>query len=472
MRELSVSPEEAAAEILRRRRARDSLVHFAQYTKSNYVADPFHCLLAKELEQVSTGETDRLMIFTPPRHGKTQLSSISFPAWFMARNPETNVIGASYNAEQATRSSRFTRDIIRSTEYAQLFPHAVMSPESRAADRWMLDNGQEYFAVGVGSGATGKGGHLILIDDPFKDREEADSPSRRQLVWDWYMDVIYTRLERGGRVILIQTRWHHDDLGGRLLRAQEKGGDQWKVLKLPAICEDKDDPLGREIGEPLAPGRRTLKELERIRANVPDRTWSALYQQRPMNLSGGMFKPAWFENNFIEPSMVPAKRTKVRAWDFGSTLKGDPTVGALMSKDKDGVFYIEAIERGKLTPLQVQSLVTETAESDGRNTRITIPKDPGQAGVAQSEAFIRSLAGYNIKAVRPTGSKEVRASAFAAQCEARNVKIVGSSSERWVEDLLAELATFPLGQHDDQVDALSDAFAALLGSKKAHVIDW
>jgi predicted phage terminase large subunit-like protein len=461
-----VSPEAAAAEILRRRRARDSVIGYAEYVQPGYEADPFHILLGQKLEAVYRGEIDRLIINTPPRHGKSQLASIHFPAWFMAKLPDTNVIQASYNLDQAKRASRFTRNIIQGDMFSKVFPDVSMSPESHAADRWMLESGQEYFAVGIGTGATGKGGHLIIIDDPLKDREEADSEARRQTVWDWYQDVVYTRLERGARIIVILTRWHFDDLAGRLIKAEEQGGDKWDQLILPAICEQEEgDPLGRKVGEALAPGRKTAQELMRIKRAVGERTWSALFQQKPISTEGAIFLDSWFP----AAERIPGVRTRVRAWDFASTTDGDYTVGVLMSRDPQGIFYVEDVIRFRGTPLQVERKVFETAASDGRSVRIVIPQDPGQAGVAQAQSYIRRLAGYQIKAVRPTGPKETRAAGFAAQAEAGNVKLKPAD---WNKDFRDELAMFPLGAHDDQVDASSDAFNALLGPKKAQVLDW
>jgi predicted phage terminase large subunit-like protein len=465
-----ITREEAARELLFRESATDKVVDFARYTQATYEADPFHHLLGEYLEKVERGEIDRLMINTPPRHGKSELASIKFPAWFMARNPHNNVIQASYNLEQATRSSRKTRDIIEGEEFSRVFPQVKMSGHSRAADRWMLENGQEYFGVGVGTGATGKGGHLIIIDDPYKDSEECDSPTIREKVWDWYNSVILTRLERGGRLIIIQTRWHYDDLSGRLLEAEKKGGDKWTVLKLPAICTDpENDPMGRSMGEALSPGRRNVDELLRIKRGITQRFWSAMFQQEPISEEGAMFQARWFD----EATRIPVKMKRVRAWDFGSTTNGDYTAGVLMARDfQTGEFYIEDVIRDRVSPMKVEQLVMETAIKDRQkygHVQILIPQDPGQAGVSQSTAYIRRMAGFPIKAVRPSGPKETRAAGLAAQAEAKMVKIKPAS---WNKEFLEELSLFPLGSHDDQVDAAADAFNGLLGPGQAKILDW
>ncbi|WP_439357798.1 phage terminase large subunit [Bradyrhizobium sp. DASA03007] len=483
---IDVSPEEAAAEILRRRRGREHLIDFTQYTLPKYKADPFHRLVAEKLEAVERGEIKRLMLFAPPRHGKSELSTRRFPAYFMARNPEKNVISASYNGDFATTFGRNVRDIVKGKEFATLFPDVKIKSDNRAADEWALDSGGQYFAVGVGTGTTGKGAHLFLIDDPIKDRKEVSSANFRQDQWDWYRDVVYTRLEEDAAIVLTLTRWHYDDIAGRLIELMnEKKGLPWEILYLPALPyttkikrddgteelilnEDgtvPGDPLGRKPNEPLAPQRFSYNALMDRQDVLGERSFAALYQQKPMADDGGMFNAEWFK----APTELPARRTKVRAWDLAASADGDYTVGVLMSKDQHGVFYIENVIRFRGTPLEVEKKIFETAKNDGRSVQIILPQDPGQAGKSQAQSFIRRLAGYIVKAVRPTGPKETRAAAFAAQCEAGNVKMV---TARWNDCFTDELETFPLGVNDDQVDAAADAFNALLGPRKAAVLDW
>jgi len=483
---IDVSPEEAAAEILRRRRGREHLIDFTQYTLPKYKADPFHRLVAEKLEAVERGEIKRLMLFAPPRHGKSELSTRRFPAFFMARNPEKNVISASYNGDFATTFGRNVRDIVKGKEFATLFPDVKIKSDNRAADEWALESGGQYFAVGVGTGTTGKGAHLFLIDDPIKDRKEVSSANFRQDQWDWYRDVVYTRLEEDAAIVLTLTRWHYDDIAGRLIELMnEKKGLPWDILYLPALPyttkikrddgteelilnEDgtvPGDPLGRKPNEPLAPQRFSYNALMDRADVLGERSFAALYQQKPMADDGGMFRSEWFE----DPGELPARRVRVRAWDLAASADGDYTVGVLMSKDSNGIFYIENVIRMRGSALDVEKKIFETAKSDGRSVQIILPQDPGQAGKSQAQSFIRRLAGYIVKAVRPTGPKETRAAAFAAQCEAKNVKMVKA---RWNDCFTDELETFPLGTFDDQVDAASDAFNALIGPRKAAVLDW
>jgi predicted phage terminase large subunit-like protein len=482
--ETIVSPEEAANEILRRRAARERLIPFTEYTKPTYNADPFHHMVAEKLEAVERGEIKRLMIFAPPRHGKSELSTRRFPAFFLGRNPTKNVISASYNADFAKTFGREVRTIVTGKEYNNLFPQVGIRSDNRAADEWELEQGGKYFAVGVGTGTTGKGADLFMIDDPIKDRKEADSTTVREDHWNWYRDVVYTRLEENGAVIMTLTRWHYDDIAGRVIELMNStDSEPWDILTLPAlpivrktqsgelILNDDGsvpgDPLGRKPNEPLAPRRFSYKGLFDRQQVLGDRSWSAMYQQQPMSEEGGLFRSSWFD--LVEHTELPAQRTRVRAWDLAASSEGDWTVGVLMSKDKDGVFYVENVIRFRGTALEVEKKIFKTAADDGRSVAIHLPQDPGQAGKGQAQNFIRRLAGYNVKTQRPTGSKETRASAFAAQAEGKNVKLVRAT---WNTSFLDELETFPLGTHDDQIDAAADAFNALLGPRKARVLDW
>ncbi len=256
-----ITPQTAARELLSRREARKALLRFTEYTLPNYIAANHHTLIADKLEALERGDIDRLMINMPPRHGKSELASRRFPAWFLGRNPDKSVIAASYNSDLATDFGRQVRNIVACTGYSKLF-ETRLAEDSRAANRWNTDDGGTYVAAGVGTAITGRGADILLIDDPLKDREEADSELQRQKIWDWYTSTAYTRLAPNGRIVVIQTRWHEDDLSGRLLEESKKGGDAWDVLELPAINDD---------GEALWPEFYPLKVLERYRAVLPSR---------------------------------------------------------------------------------------------------------------------------------------------------------------------------------------------------------
>lgn len=402
-------------------------------------------LLQSELERVASGETKRLMVFMPPRHGKTALITVRFPVWWMERQPGLRVIVAAYNQTLANKFSRMSRKL------AQM--RLGLNETRRAVEEWETATGCWYRAVGVDGGVTGMGADVILVDDPVKNREEAQSFAYREKVWDWYTNDLYTRLEPGGALIVVMTRWHENDLAGRILSSED--GENWRVIRLPALAED-GDPVGRRIGEPLNEERYPVEELLKIKSVLGSWAFEALYQQCPMPAEGGLFKREWF-SKFVEA--VPAQvEARVRYWDKAATADdGDYTVGARMSRT-DGVYYIEDVTRGRWSPGERDKVIKQCAETDPPGTHIWLEQEPGSSGVDSVQALARILAGYSVHADRVTGSKTTRAEPLAAQAEAGNVVLV---KNHWNAPFLDELLIFPNGAHDDQVDAASGAFAVL-----------
>lgn len=452
--------ERAQAELSRRKAARSGCLAFTQYTMPGYRVGPQHRLLCEKLDAVERGEIKRLMVFMPPRHGKSELTSKRFPAWFLGRNPGKQVITASYSADLAQDFGRHARNIVASSEFAALFPGVGVAGDSAARDKWHTTKGGVYTAAGVAGSLTGKGAHVALIDDPIKGRQEAESDTVRNAVWDWYRSVLRTRLMPGGAIVLVLTRWHPDDLAGRLLEEMQNGtGESWDVLSLPAIADNADDALGRQIGEPLWPDVFDLAELEAIKKAVGARDWSALYQQQPTPGEGVLIKAAML--GVVDEA--PVGGSIVRRWDLAATRQmgtRDPdwTVGLKMSRAPDGRFYILDMVRFRGGPDEVEATIKATAQQDGRGVHVVIPQDPGQAGVAQAQYLVRKLAGYRAKAVRETGDKATRAAPFASQVNAGNVSLVRAP---WNRAFIEECVSFPAGTHDDQVDAASGAFEAV-----------
>lgn len=406
---------------------------------------PYLAFLRAELEAVVEGCVKRLMVFMPPRHGKTALITVRFPVWWMERQPGLRVIVAAYNQTLANKFSRISRRI------AQM--RLGLNETRRAVEEWETRTGCWYRAVGVGGGITGMGGDLIIIDDPIKSREEAQSFTYRERVWDWYTNDLYTRLEPGGAMILVMTRWHEDDLAGRILSSED--GKSWHIVRLPALAED-GDVFGRRAGEPLNAERYPVEELLKIKSVLGSWAFESLYQQRPMPVEGGLFKREWFVK-FVEvaPAQVEAR---VRYWDKAATAgDGDYTVGVRMSR-ADGVYCVEDVTRGRWSPGERDKVIKQCAETDPPGTQIWLEQEPGSSGVDSVQALIRLLSGYSVHADRVTGSKTTRAEPFAAQAEAGNVVLVKG---HWNASFLDELLVFPNGAHDDQVDAASGAFLAL-----------
>ena len=271
---------EQVKDIESKEKARTSLIGYAKFQMDNYLSPPHIKLLASKLEAVERGDIRRLAIFMPPRHGKSILTSEFFPAWYLGRNPDKYIICATYAQDLADDFGRKVRNQLQDKRYTDVFPDAELSTDSSSMRRFNTTNGGVYFAVGAGSAITGRGAHLLLIDDPIKGREEADSAAMRKNLLDWYRATAYTRLMPNGSVVLIQTRWHEDDLAGWILK--ETGHEGWDVVEFPAILNERAATmLELKEGDPLWEESYPLKRLEEIKKTIGTREWSSLYAQKP-----------------------------------------------------------------------------------------------------------------------------------------------------------------------------------------------
>jgi predicted phage terminase large subunit-like protein len=465
------------AERARRTDARESLLAFTRHTFPQYRADPAHALIADALDAVVSGDQQRLMIFAPPQHGKSELASVRLPAFWLGRRPDDPVILASYAASLAESKSRQARRAVESEEFAALFPGVTTRRDSRAVDHWELDGRRGgLLAVGVGGPVTGHGALLGIIDDPLENWEQAQSQTIRDKVWEWYRTTFRTRIWEGGAIIVVMTRWHEDDLCGRL-QAEHRG--DWSLLRLPALADtpaERDraherlglpvgqaDPLGREPGEPLCPSRFSRAALEQLRRDVGSLAWAGQYQGVPTAPEGNRFKRAWFPVVDSPPGVAQ----RVRYWDKAGTAGGgDFTCGVLMARTAEGLYYVEDVVRGQWSAHERDQAMLRTAQRDAQRARgviIWVEAEGGSGGKESAEATVRKLAGFAVRTEHPTGSKEVRAEPFAAQAEGGNVRLVRGG---WNADYLDELCAFPNGRHDDQVDANSGAFNKLVAKRR------
>jgi predicted phage terminase large subunit-like protein len=462
---------EAAREELNRQRqeaARSNLLDFTNFTFERYKPDPAHGLIAQKLDRVVAGNLSRLMIFAPPQHGKSELASVRLPAFWLAHRPDDPIILTSYAASLAYNKSRQARDILESPEYADLFPDIETDRASRAVDHWELAPPHRggMLAAGVGGPITGHGAALGIIDDPFENWQQAHSQTIRDRVWGWYRTTFRTRVWENGAIVLIMTRWHEDDLAGRLLLDQ---AERWEVLRLPATGEtqeDRDrrnkrlgipagqpDPLGREPGEPLCPSRYSAEALAELRDDVGSLAWEGQYMGSPTLPEGNRFKRAWFP--IVDAA--PAKATRVRYWDLaGSTTEAAKrTAGVRMCGPVEGIYYVEHVVKGKWSTGERNKNIRQTAELDGRAIQIRVEQEPGSSGLDTIRDLVKLLAGFTMRPDRVTGSKDVRQEPFAAQCEAGNVRLVRGD---WNGDYIEEMCAVPNGRYRDQADASAGAF--------------
>jgi predicted phage terminase large subunit-like protein len=428
--------------------------------KSGYRPAAHQLYLVSELESLSNGVYDRLMILMPPGSAKSTYASVIFPAWWFAQHPGSSIIAASHSSSLAEHFSRRVRTLIAEKESYLGFR---ISSDQRAAATWTTSSGGEYLAVGVRGAIAGRRADLVIIDDPIKSQADAESSRQRNHVWDWFKSDITTRLKPGGKIVLIMTRWHPDDLGGLLLAHAKP---EWRIVRLPALAEP-DDPMGRTIGAALWPEWEDCNALNRKRQLIGERAWSALFQQTPLPSGGQLFSVERLA--VVRPPGPTAADIAVRAWDLaatGMTGQNDPdwTVGIKLLRNPDGRYIILDVVRIRGTPHQVEELVVNTAHRDGSRVIVAIPEDPGQAGKSQMAYLTRQLAGFHVISARETGSKATRAMPLASQVEAGNVSIAPGD---WNQTLIDEMRDFPWGRKDDQVDSLVRAFTTLTARPRA-----
>lgn len=496
-----ITKQQAAQELLKRRRARSSLIEFTKYTFPSYKPDPVHYLIASTLDQVLEGKIRRLLINIPPQNGKSELASIRLPAYWLGRRPNDPVIIASYAADLAERMSREARGVVESDEYRALFGDLraidvapiITRRDSRAVNEWGLAYPYRgrVRAIGVGGGLTGFPGAISVIDDPLRDWKEAQSLTVRDSVWEWYQWVLRTRMGEDGAIIVIQTRWHEDDLTGRLLKNYP---GMWTLLRLPAKAETQEerdrnneflgqpiglpDPLGRQPGEVLSPSRFSQTAVDEIQREVGSVVWASLYQGVPRAVEGNRIKREWLSR--IQRARPVDVVGRVRYWDKAGTAgSGAWTAGVLIAKDIHGRFYIEDVVRGQWSALERESVMKQTAQLDAQMFEsvsavdIYIEQEPGSGGKESAEATVRNLAGFNIYKDQPSGDKDTRLEPFAAQAEAGNITLIEG---RWNRDYIEEMVAIPNSQFRDQADATAGGFNKLNATEtpeiKKYLFNW
>lgn len=403
-----------------------------------------HRCIVDKLEAVERGEIDRVMIFMPPRHGKSFLGTQVFAAWFLGRHPDRSIITACYGQELADDFGRQVRNLVSDPLHHAIFPEFRLADDSNSMRRFGTTAGGSYYAVGRGGPITGRGAHLLLIDDPLKDAEEARSEVIRRALHEWFSSVAYTRLQPGGAVVLISTRWHEDDLAGRLIREDPKG---WDILCLPAIAE-VDDGF-RRAGDALWPEKFPIMVLEEKRAVIGGAAFESLYQQRPAAAEGVIFKREWWRY-FRDP---PAFRRIVHSWDtaFKSGAENDFSVCTIWGVAGNGHYYLLWLWRGKVEFPDLKRRMISLAEQWKPIQILVEDKASGQS-LIQELGYATALPIIPIKVDK---DKRARAEAITPLIEAGVVFLPESAP--WLQDFVDELAAFPNGVHDDAVDSTTQA---------------
>lgn len=441
-----LSPAQAAALILHRRQMRRNLKAWCIEAIQPLKPARHHERLLNRLAAIESGEIDRLMVLMPPGSAKSTYASMLFPAWYLSRRPKDSIIAASHTADLAVRFGRRVRNLV--AEHGPALG-ITLSPDNQAADQWGLVEGGEYYAAGILGPITGRRADIGIIDDPVKSRQEADSETVRERIWEWWKADFLTRLKPNARVVLIMTRWHEDDLGGRLLNDAATGGRAWEVLRLPMEA-GPNDALGRTVGEPLWP--EWFTDAMRHDAKRDTRTWSALYQQEPAPDEGIYFRKEW-----LRPVVSLPPRESLRVYgasDYAVTDDGgDYTTHVIVGVDSDSRLWLLDLWRGQTASdvwvetfcdLVIQWKPMGWAEEGGQ-----IKAGVGPFLVRR----MRERKAYVARQDFPSrADKSVRAQAIRGRMAMDGLHY--RADAKWRTDFESELLSFPAGKHDDQVDAL------------------
>lgn len=476
------SPEQ---ELAQRELCRRRLLPFIQRFRPKYNAGWVHADICRRLErfmrQVERGEEPRLLLMCPPRSGKSEIGSRHFAPWMLGQHPDWEIIAASHTSSLSMSFSRYIRDLMRNPAYGAVFPDAVLDPSSQSTENWNLTRGGGYLAAGVGTGITGRGAHVLLLDDLVKDIEAADSITIRDNTWEWYLSTAYTRLAPGGGVIGIMTWWSADDWAGRIQEAMNAGdGDKFEIVRYPAINEYGDEyvleddsiveiqpgrlvPAGarmtRQQGTAIHPARYTTEAMLRIKRNLiaggQKRVWDALYQQNPVPDEGNFFNKEMFRYYGSPPAR--SDLYVYQAWDFAISegKESDYTVGVCIGQDHYDNLYILDVRRFRSG--DGGYIIDEILDFAATWNADVLGFEDGQIWKAIEFQFQkrceerRQYPSYEL--LKPLTDKMVRANPLKGRMQLG--KVFFDKHAPYFTDLHKEFLHFPAGKHDDQVDAVA-----------------
>lgn len=440
-------------EAQRREEGQKDFLSFVRSMWPSFVAGRHHAIMADAFQRVLDGKCKRLLIHMAPRHTKSEFASYLLPAWFLGRRPDGKVIQCSNTADLAVGFGRKVRNLVASEDYQKVFKGVGLRPDSKAAGRWSTSKNGEYFAIGVGGTVTGKGADLLIIDDPHSEQEAAlaaGNPAVFDGVYEWYTSGPRQRLQPGGAIIVVMTRWSKRDLAGRILQAslQRDGVDDWEVIELPAIMPS---------GEPLWPEFWSLKELEALKAELPPSKWLAQYQQTPTSEEGAILKREWWKR-WKRDQPPPVEFVMIAAdTAFTKSSRSDYSAftvwGVFTHENEDGVrvpnlILLDAIkDRMEFPELKAKATALyrewrpDAFIVEGKASGLPLIHELRQAGIPVSD----------FTPTRATGDKIVRANSVS---DILASGVVWAPETRWADEVVEDCAAFPSGDHDDVVDTV------------------
>ena len=456
---MPVTEQEAfyeAAEVyinsMKRENAQKDFMAFVHEMWPGFINGAHHKIMAKKFEEIASGKTRRLIINMPPRHTKSEFGSYMLPAWFLGRDPSKKIIQCSNTAELAVGFGRKVRNLVGSEQYAKIFPNVTLRSDSKAAGRWSTNANGEYFAIGVGGTVTGKGADLLIIDDPHSEQEAAiaaTNPEVYDKVYEWYSSGPRQRLQPGGSIIVIMTRWSKKDLTGRILKsALEKDGDEWDIIEFPAILPS---------GKALWPQFWDIKELEVLREELPLPKWQAQYQQQPTSEEGALVKRDWWRA--WEEENPPQCTYVIQSWDTAFTKNERSDYSACTTW---GVFYLNEDELQPnvilLDAFKARLEFPELKEKAFNMYKEWQPDSFIVEGKASGLPLIGELRrmGIPVSEFTPTRGNDKIARLNSVTDLFASGK-VWAPPRRWADEVIEEMASFPNSDHDDLVDSSTQA---------------
>ena len=425
--------------------AQDTFLKFVKQVWPEFVEGPHHIKIAEKFQDLAEGRINRLIVNMPPRHTKSEFASFLFPAWMMGRDPRLKIIQTTHTAELSYRFGRKVRNLMEENSFQDIFDDIKLSQDSKAAGRWETNKGGEYFAAGVGGAITGRGADLLIIADPHSE-QDALSESALENAYEWYTSGPRQRLQPGGKIVIVMTRWSTKDLTGQLMKAQsDVKADQWDVIEFPAILEDK----------PIWPQYWKLEELESVKASLSLAKWNAQWQQNPTSEEGSIIKREWW-NVWDKPSL-PNLQHVIQSYDtafskketadfsaittWGVFLHNETTPNIILLDVKKGRWDFPELKRISMQEYNYWEPETVIIEQKASGTPLT-----------------HELRRVGIPVVNFTPSKgndkHVRVNSVSPLFEAGQV---WAPDEKWAEELIEECAAFPYGDHDDLVDSTTQA---------------
>ena len=437
---------------LKREQGQEKFLSFVKTMWPGFISGRHHAVMAKKFEEIASGKLKRLIINCPPRHTKSEFASYLLPAWFLGKFPDKKVIQTSHTAELSVGFGRKVRNLVDSDAYAKIFPNVALRQDSKAAGRWSTNAAGEYFAIGVGGAVTGKGADLLVIDDPHSEQEATlaeINPEIYDKTYEWFTSGPRQRLQPGGAIVVVQTRWSKRDLTGQVLKASaQREGDEWEVIEFPAILPS---------GKPLWPEFWPLEELEALRNELPNSKWQAQYQQSPTSESAAIIKRDWWQ--VWEEDDPPSCEYTLMAWDtaFEANNRADYSActlwGIFDMPDENGVNQTNIILlnafRDRMEFPELKKRAVENWKEWQPDSVIIEKKASGAPLIYE----LRSM-GIPVQEFTPVrgNDKITRLNAISDIFASGRV---WAPPKRWAEEVVDEVASFPAGEHDDYVDTVS-----------------